>query len=122
MQPTKSLMLMRRSLLAVFASLLLGCTTGGVGGAGSLENSVTIMKDSAVGHYHPSDLQIDAGGSVIWTNKSGVVHNVVFESPIIRSSGFIKDGDTFETDFANPGTYPYLCTLHPTMRGTIVVE
>jgi len=115
-------MRMRKNLPALLASLLLGCAGGGGGGGGSLENSVKIMKDSAVGHYHPSDLQIAAGDSVIWTNNSGVVHNVVFESPFIQSSGFIKDGDTFETDFANPGTYPYLCTIHPTMRGTIVVE
>jgi plastocyanin len=29
---------------------------------------------------------------------------------------------TFEFKFEKPGTYHYLCTIHPRMVGTIVVE
>ena len=109
-------------VLVACCAALLGACTSDTGGGNAASASVLIMKDSAVGHYHPGEVAVEAGGEVTWTNRSGVVHNVVFEAPSIRSSGLIKDGETFSTEFANRGTYPYLCTLHPTMRGVVEVE
>lgn len=109
-------------LLAACCTALLGACTSDAGVGNEASASVLIMKDSAVGHYHPGEVSVEAGGAVTWTNKSGVVHNVVFEAPSVQSSGLIKDGGVFSTEFANRGTYPYLCTLHPTMRGVVKVE
>jgi plastocyanin len=33
----------------------------------------------------------------------------------------LQNGDTFTYVFAQPGTYSYLCTIHPCMRGMVVV-
>lgn len=115
---------MRTSKLVFVAccAALLGACTSNTKDGDRADVSVLIMKDSAVGHYHPGEISVEVGGSVTWTNRSGVVHNVVFEAPSVQSSGLIKDGETFSAEFANRGTYPYLCTLHPTMRGVVNVE
>lgn len=109
-------------LLVACCATLLGACTSNAGSGGEKDTSVLIMKDSAVGHYHPGEVSVEVGGTVTWTNKSGVVHNVVFEAPSVQSSGLIKDGETFSAEFANRGMYPYLCTLHPTMRGEVEVK
>jgi plastocyanin len=102
--------------------VLLGACTTRTGVDDIMGASVLIMKDTAVGQYHPDKVSVEAGGTVTWTNKSGVVHNVVFKAPSVKSSGLIKDGETFSAEFANRGAYPYLCTLHPTMRGEVEVK
>jgi plastocyanin len=37
-------------------------------------------------------------------------------------SAALDDGDTFSHTFAAPGEYAYICTLHPYMRGKIIVK
>jgi len=112
---------------AVLAAMLAvaGCASGGEGSAsgtnGNEKVQVQIMKDSGVGHYHPGSVEVPAGGTVIWTNRSGVVHNVVFDEASIQSSSLFNDGETFEARFDRNGVYEYHCTLHPTMRGAVRV-
>jgi plastocyanin len=36
-------------------------------------------------------------------------------SPVLRK------GETFSHAFQMAGTYPYICSIHPYMRGTVVV-
>lgn len=117
---------MMRKMLTVSSLLLLavaaaGCTSSGSSTPGK-NASVIIMKDSGVGHYHPGTVEVERGGEVVWTNKSGVVHNVVFDQPSIQSSGLMKDGDTFSASFPYGGNFSYICTLHPTMKGSVVVD
>jgi plastocyanin len=113
----------RRILAGVAISIaaISGCSSGG-GVVGGTDAQVQIMKDSGVGHYHPGVVEIGVGGSVIWTNRSGVAHNVVFEEPSVSSSGLFNDGETFEAVFDRSGEYRYVCTLHPTMKGIVKVQ
>ena len=108
---------------AVVLALLAGCSSDGAStgtsGGGEKVVQVQIMKDSGVGHYHPYSVDVAVGGKVVWTNRSGVVHNVVFEDKFIESSSLFTDGETFETEFERAGVYEYYCTLHPTMRGEV---
>ena len=58
----------------------------------------------------------------IWTNPSGVLHNVTFSTN--GSPANIPDhtsGSNART-FANAGSYAYSCTNHENMNGTIVVQ
>jgi plastocyanin len=48
-------------------------------------------------------------------------HTVVSETGLFRS-GAIDTKETFSFKFEQRGTYRYLCTIHPRMLGTIVVE
>ncbi len=62
-------------------------------------------------------LTVEAGTTVTWVFQDDMPHNVVgdgFASEIMQSG-------TFTYTFTDPGTYPYVCTLHPNMTGTVVV-
>ncbi len=71
--------------------------------------------------FEPATLEIAAGETVTWTNGDDEIHALVANDGSFHSGGL--DGDaTFAHTFTAPGTYPYRCTLHPQMSGTIVVH
>lgn len=70
--------------------------------------------------FEPEATEIDAGETVTWTNDGATIHNV-------KGRGFfseaINPGESYEHAFEQPGTYEYLCNLHPDqMRGTVKVH
>jgi plastocyanin len=77
-----------------------------------------VMKDIA---FDPQTITINAGESVTWMNEDSVSHTVVADNGEFES-GQLGQGETFSFTFASAGTYPYTCTIHPGMKGTIVVQ
>jgi plastocyanin len=71
--------------------------------------------------FAPMSLTVKAGATVTWTNLDEEPHSILSESGLFRSAA-LDTNDSFSYTFGTPGTYRYLCTLHPRMRGTIVVE
>ncbi|MFT6531462.1 MAG: plastocyanin [Limimaricola cinnabarinus] len=70
--------------------------------------------------FLPAALTIAAGDMVIFTNADLAPHTATSETGLF-DSGRLGRGQSVRMSFATPGTYPYLCTLHPKMRGTITV-
>jgi plastocyanin len=71
--------------------------------------------------FAPPSLTVKAGSTVTWTNLDQEPHTVVSTSGLFRS-GALDTRESFSYRFAVPGTYPYFCTIHPRMVGTVVVE
>jgi plastocyanin len=71
--------------------------------------------------FAPAALTVDAGATVTWTNKDDEPHTVVSEAGLFRS-GALDTGESFSFKFDRPGTYRYVCSIHPRMVGTIVVK
>jgi len=65
---------------------------------------------------------IGAGGTVTWTFNPGNSHSVESTGAPNFPSGPIQNGGTLQRTFASTGTYQYLCLLHGTMTGRIVVR
>lgn len=74
------------------------------------------MKDFA---FSPATIKIPAGATVRWTNNDSVAHNVTSKS---FDSGNLDGGRSFSYTFTKAGSYDYVCTYHPGMSGTVVVE
>ena len=78
------------------------------------DNTVT-LSDS---RFTPADITVETGAEVTWIWDDGSrSHNVV-------GDGFVSDiqtEGTFTHTFTEAGTYPYLCTLHRGMEGTVTV-
>jgi amicyanin len=70
--------------------------------------------------FGPRTLTVKVGTKVTWTNKDLVAHSVNFASGKINSKTLDQNAK-FSHTFTTPGTYPYICAIHPFMHGTIVV-
>ena len=69
--------------------------------------------------FNPSSLSVSTGTTVNFTFES-VTHNVTFDS---KPGAPANIGDTYSSSatrtFATAGSYPYQCTIHSGMRGTV---
>jgi plastocyanin len=83
-----------------------------------LTTSVTVGPSFS---FTPADIQVSPGATVTWTWADGP-HNVTFPSGSIADSPDQSTG-TFATAMpTTPGTYPYSCTLHSGMSGSVLVQ
>jgi len=71
--------------------------------------------------FVPAILTVKAGTAVTWLNRDEEPHNVVSLERVFRSKA-IDGGEKFTAVFDKPGTYNYICAVHPHMRGTIIVQ
>jgi amicyanin len=71
--------------------------------------------------FEPAILKVKAGATVTWINEDDIPHTVATTDRKFKSKAMDTDENTAFT-FTIPGSYEYFCTLHPHMRGTIVVE
>jgi plastocyanin len=105
------------------------------GGAGAPAGaSLTILEGSSVqGNpaYEPDPLTVSAGDAVEVSNQDTVPHTVTSgsgpEDPETGSqfdTSIIDAGATAQVDTANlaAGDYPYYCSVHPYMLGTLTVQ
>ena len=88
---------------------------GDSGGGGS---AVTI-KDFA---FDPGDLKVKTGDTVTWTNEDSAGHDVTGDAFKSGDAGGLGQGDSFENTFEKAGSFDYICSVHPTMKGTVTVE
>ncbi|MGB8405698.1 MAG: cupredoxin family copper-binding protein [Mycobacterium sp.] len=70
--------------------------------------------------FAPATLTVPVGATVTWTNHDEEPHNVVAEGGQFRSPT-MGSGATFTYTFSTPGTFAYVCGIHPMMHGTVVV-
>ena len=110
--------------LLVALVVLVGCSGSDAGTttttSGSADQGSHVVKMADIS-YQPQTLTIKAGDTVTWVNEDSVSHNAVAEDGSWRTDVFGYGGSASVT-FDTPGTYPYMCTLHAAMKGTIIVE
>jgi plastocyanin len=74
------------------------------------------------GHkYSPATITVPVGTTIAWVNHDDEVHTV-FSTTQAFTSPAIETDETYSHTFSKPGTYPYFCTLHPLMTGTVIVK
>lgn len=64
---------------------------------------------------------VSVGDEVEVTNNDAIPHTWT-SSDGVWDSGSLGQGDTFSFIFEEPGEYPFVCLIHPTMSGTVTVE
>lgn len=126
----KSRMSLNIAILFTILSLTVSCTkssmdrmtgtgtgsgTGGSKGPGT--NEVWIQNMA----FNPASITVTAGTTIVWTNKDAVTHDVTSDKGSF-SSGPLGTGATYSKTFTAVGTYSYICSIHPSMTGTVVVQ
>lgn len=71
--------------------------------------------------FSPSSVTIDQGMTVRWVNGE-VTHNVTPDGHTEWTAVTLTANETFEHTFNNAGSFPYECTLHAGMTGTVTVQ
>ena len=71
--------------------------------------------------FVPAILTVAPGTAITWVNHDEEPHNVVSPDRAFRSKA-IDGGEKFTIALDKPGTYNYICAVHPHMHGTIVVK
>jgi amicyanin len=101
------------AVLMLLAALLPGTPVRATG------RSVTIEQYA----YGPSSLMVTVGDTVTWTNRDTAAHDVVTTSgPASFRSKLLAKGQSYSYTFTVPGTYQYYCSVHPTMRASVMVH
>jgi len=74
--------------------------------------------------FSPATLTVKAGTTVTWTNADSAPHTVVSDAgaPAQFTSQALATGSSFPFTFTQAGTYTYHCSIHPSMKGTVIVE
>jgi plastocyanin len=79
-------------------------------------HAVTIQNFS----FNPASITIKKGDTVVWTNKDPMGHTVTGNNGGPASQTISTNG-TYSFTFNDVGTFGYHCSIHPSMKGTVVV-
>jgi hypothetical protein len=123
-------------------ALLIGCGSdstdinqpGGQNPPGTQVSIVVGAQSKGAAAFSPNPLTITLadGGVARWLNNDsarddgyggtvgGVAHNITADDGSFDSD-VLAPGNTFQTTYATIGTYGYHCSIHPTMKGTVIV-
>ena len=76
--------------------------------------------------YIPSLIVIEKGKQVTWVNEDSAFHSITsgyYGTPTeLFDSGHLDPFESYTLTFDETGTYDYFCTLHPWMKGQVIVE
>src|SRR3954462_6482614 len=83
------------------------------------DHKLTIAMDGTA--FQLGDVTVAVGDTITWVNKDPFPHNVTSKDGGFRSKDLDPD-QSFRFTAKKPGTYHYVCTLHPTMAAVIHVK
>lgn len=123
----------RRGTMRVFAAtalvggaLWLGHAPATAGGGGRCEDPLSEATGTEVemleACFTPATLHVQQGEVVRFTNLDPMIHNVAATGWTWGHVGDLAQGDTFTDRFDEAGVFPYACSYHPGMSGTVIVE
>ena len=108
---------------AMIAMVLLsaGSPNGAANAQQAAPATVEVKIDSF--SFGPATVTVAVGTTVTWINRDDIPHTVVStDDPKAFKSKVLDTDEKFSYTFAKPGTYPYFCSVHPKMTGTVVVK
>ncbi|WP_188479886.1 cupredoxin domain-containing protein [Primorskyibacter flagellatus] len=71
--------------------------------------------------FSPKKIVVKAGSAVTFVNRDGAPHTATATNGAF-DTGNLGKGSEKTVTFDTPGTYGYICSYHPSMKGTVVVE
>jgi len=82
--------------------------------------TITILiQNSTDNAFKPKTVTIPPGSTIIFKNISPIAHTATGTK---FDTGNIDPGHSKSIKLTKPGTYQYICTYHPNMTGTIIVQ
>jgi plastocyanin len=70
--------------------------------------------------FSPASITVHVGDTVQWVNDGPSAHTATADDGSFNT-GVLQKGQSASVVFHQPGTFPYHCSIHPFMHGTVVV-
>jgi plastocyanin len=71
--------------------------------------------------FTPTNVTVAVGDSVVWANKDPFPHTATSKEGGFDSNQ-VQAGKSWKYVARKKGEFPYVCSLHPTMKGTLRVN
>ena len=84
--------------------------------ATSAQSAFVAIKDFK---YAPAEIKVAKGTTITWMQQDSAPHTVTGDE---FDSGTLSKGKTYSRTFDEVGTYEYICTIHPSMKGKVIVS
>lgn len=94
-----------------------GTDGGAAGGTVPADSPLTVVETGST--FQPATLEVSVGDTVTFFNEDSVPHQVEIDGATLETQG---GGDSVTWTATAAGTYPYSCTIHPSMTGEIIVK
>ena len=118
----------RIAVAAVFIALVTSCGGGKYASTPTspttAAGTVTIQvnaRTAGTAAFVPNPLTVSSGAAVTWSNTDSTTHDMVSDTGM-WDSGRIAPGGSFSFAFPSKGSFPYHCSIHTGMVGTVVVQ
>lgn len=110
--------LLKVALLGCSILLILNsCNPSGKGTTTPPANDTVTMSQM---QFHPAELYINKWDTIVWINDDIVTHDVTEQPDKSWTSDSIAVGHSWKTTLGE--TTDYFCSIHPTMKGKIIVR
>ena len=116
-------MKLRTSLGVVIGAFAIGCSVQGEAPSQTIEISTS---QGLTARFEPSDPTVGFARTftVRFRNESSQAHNLVFVGDLEGATRtIVEPGDSDEVEIVihSPGTYPFVCTIHESMQGSLTI-
>lgn len=71
--------------------------------------------------FHPAELRVRAGDSIVWINHDFVPHTATAPDSAWTSPPLAR-GERWRMVAVAPGTGTYICAFHPVMEARLIVD
>ena len=120
------------SLVAAFGLVMIAMTSGAAAGATSQAAAKPAAAKGATKaathkvtiegtRFDAADLTVNAGDSIVWENKDPYPHTATSKTGGFDSKDIASE-KSWKYVAKKKGDFPYVCTIHPSMKGTIHVK
>lgn len=104
-----------------------GPTAGGPGATTAAapctdSTGTTVVQATVSNNTWSQPVNAKVGDVITWSNSDGVPHKVALDDGSCQMSDNIPGGGSKSLVFTVAGTYPFHCTVHPSMKGTITIS
>ena len=92
---------------------------------GAIGGGIALAADHAVAisgsAFSPANVTVAVGDTVTWTNSDQLSHTATADGGAF-DTGALGNGASGTITFSTAGSFPYHCSVHPDMTGTVTVE
>ncbi|MBS1238524.1 MAG: Plastocyanin, partial [Deltaproteobacteria bacterium] len=70
--------------------------------------------------FDPVTITVNVGSTVRWVNQDYAQHRILFSDGM--DSNALAVSQSWSRNFDQAGTFDYNCSIHPSMKGTVIVK